>query len=164
MNYQKITKFDTANGPGIRTTLWVSGCSHYCKGCHNPQTWDPDSGNLFTIDTLAEIRNSLEPDYIAGLTLSGGDPLYPDNIAMILFLVKYIKQFYPNKSIWMWTGYLYEDIRSYSILDYVDVLVDGPFILEQRDITLAYRGSPNQRVIDVKKSRLANQVILWNKS
>lgn len=161
MNYQKITKFDTANGPGIRTTLWVSGCSHYCKGCHNPQTWDPDSGNLFTIDTLAEIRNSLEPDYIAGLTISGGDPLYPDNIAMILFLVKYIKQFYPNKSIWMWTGYLYEDIKGYSILDYVDVLVDGPFILEQRDITLSYRGSPNQRVIDLHKTREKGDVVLW---
>ena len=161
MRYQKITRYDTANGPGIRTVLWVSGCSHHCKGCHNPMTWDPDRGTLFTLNTLDEIIESISPPYISGITFSGGDPLYPDNREEITIAAKFIKSSLPNKSIWLYTGYLYEEVKDLDIMDYIDVLIDGEFILEQRDITLLYRGSPNQRVIDVQSSINHNKLILY---
>ena len=149
MNYHKITKFDTANGPGIRSVLWVSGCIHNCPGCHNPQTHDITSGQLFTTNTLNELLDSIKSPHIKGVTFSGGDPLHPANRDEITSIAKKIKETYPTKDIWLYTGYLYEDIKSLEVMNYIDVLVDGKFILDQRDITLLYRGSHNQRVIDV---------------
>lgn len=161
MNYIKITRFDTANGPGIRTVLWVAGCNHHCLGCHNQNTWDPNAGSQFHTKVLDDIVESLAPPYISGLTISGGDPLYPDNRTTMTGILSHIKSIYPNKSIWLYTGYKYEDIKDLPLLDYVDVLVDGEFILDQRDITLLFRGSPNQRLIDMDKTRLLGGVVLW---
>lgn len=161
INYQKITLFDTANGPGIRSTLWVSGCNHQCKGCQNPETWDKDSGNLFTNDTMDQILDSLRYPYIRGLTISGGDPLYPSNRGTVTDIAKKVKEIYPDKDIWVWTGYLYKEVCHLDIMNYIDVIVDGPFILEQRDITLPYSGSPNQKVINVKESLSSGRIILY---
>lgn len=172
MRYKKIIKFDTANGPGIRTTLFVSGCSHRCKGCHNPETWDPTTGYRFTKDTTEEILDSLDSDYISGLTLSGGDPLHFMNIRQISHLVSKVRSIYPNKSIWLYTGdtweyllkeaYQYRNEYIYTILDNIDVLVDGKFDITKKDISLPYCGSSNQRVIDVKESLKTNKIILYN--
>lgn len=173
MKYQKITKFDTANGIGIRTVLWVSGCSHRCPGCHNQSTWDPDIGIEYDQSTIDEILSSLAPDYISGLTLSGGDPLYLYNRRPISQLVTRVKYEYPHKSIWLYTGYTYEsllreittlgDTDLYDILHTIDVLVDGKYINSLRDISLPYCGSSNQRVIDVPKSlnTNGNKIILY---
>lgn len=161
INYHKITKFDTANGVGIRSVLWVSGCSHKCKGCHNPETWDPNSGKKFTEDTMEELLESLSPDYISGLTISGGDPFYVDNRFVVFAIVYKVKTLYPKKSIWLYTGYKFEDIKDYDILKYIDVLVDGEFILNKKDITLPYCGSTNQRVIDVVKTLDSNEIVLY---
>lgn len=161
MNYARIVKFDTANGPGIRTTLFVSGCSHHCKGCHNSNTWDENTGQPFTDETICEILNSLDHPYIKGLSISGGDPLLPSNRDDVLKILAFVNSALPTKDIWMWTGYTYEEIKDLDILDHVDVLVDGPFILEKRDITHPYHGSSNQRVIDVRKSKELGGVVLW---
>lgn len=161
MNFQKITKFDTSNGPGIRTVLWVSGCNHHCKNCHNPDTWDATSGVPFDEGTLKEVLDSLAPSYIEGLTLSGGDPMYPENRSTIEYVVSSVKKVYPEKSIWMYTGYDYENISDSPILDYVDVLVDGPYLDKLRDLTLPYCGSKNQRVIDLKATRSRGTVISY---
>lgn len=164
MNYHKITRFDTSNGPGIRSVLWVSGCAHHCPGCHNPETWDVSSGKLFTEESLKYLLDSIAPPYIAGVTFSGGDPLLPLNRSSISQIMHEIRTLYPTKSIWVYTGYLYEDIKSLPLLSYVDVLVDGRFILDQKDITLPYAGSRNQRVIDIPRSLLSDEVILWSPS
>ena len=171
MRYKKITKFDTANGPGIRTVLWVSGCSHRCKGCHNQDTWDPSVGFRFTIDTVNEILESLDSEYISGLTLSGGDPLYFANRIQISKLVSKVKSTYPDKSIWLYTGdtweYLLKEVYQYdndclsTILYNIDVLVDGKFDINQKDVSLPYCGSRNQRVIDVPKSINLNKLVLY---
>lgn len=162
MNYIKITPCDIANGPGVRVTLWVAGCNHHCKGCHNPQTWSPSAGQRFSDDTLKEILELLKPDYIRGLTLSGGDPLYPRNRPDILTLIEQVREVYGNtKDIWLWTGYPWEDIQEQHITDLCDVVVDGEFIEEQKDISLPYCGSRNQRVIDCKKSLDAGKIVLW---
>ena len=161
INYIKITQFDTANGPGIRTTLWVAGCEHECPGCHNESTWDPDQGHEFTRDTIDTILDSLSSKHIAGLTISGGDPLYYFNRSDVKDLVLQVKAKYPDKSIWLYTGYTYESLLFYvwrgcdylsDILDNIDVLVDGPFISSKKDLTLLYRGSSNQRLIDMKRT------------
>lgn len=162
MNYHKITQYDCSNGPGIRTVLWVSGCNHHCLGCHNPDTWDPNSGKVFTTSALDTLVESLSSPYISGLTVSGGDPLYVENRITLAGILSHIKSIYPNKSIWLYTGYKYEDISYLPILDYVDVLVDGQFILGKKDITLLYRGSSNQRLIDVPKTRKLGEVVLWH--
>lgn len=157
MNYIKITTNDIANGPSIRCTLWVSGCDHACPGCHNPETWNPATGKPFDESAMYIIEEQLNQPWCAGLTLSGGDPLYPDNRNTIAKVVAYFKEYYPNKTIWMWTGYTWPEIAGDKfcmqwILPYIDVLVDSPFIQEERDITLEWRGSKNQRIIDVQKT------------
>ena len=162
MNYFKITKFDTANGPGIRVVLWVSGCSHYCKNCQNQETWDPSAGNEFTEDSFKEVIKSIDKSFINGITFSGGDPLYPKNKDTITRIAKYIKENYPNKTIWCYTGYLYEQIKHLDIIQYLDVLVDGEYHDWERNITLPYCGSENQRVIDVKKTIQNDKVILYS--
>lgn len=151
MNYCGLTKCNIADGEGLRVVLWVSGCSHHCKGCQNSETWDPKYGKLFDEDVKEEIFKELSNDYIDGLTLSGGDPLYINNRQELTELCKQVKNKFPNKTIWCWTGYLYEEIKDLEILNYIDVLIDGPYIQELRDITLDWRGSSNQRVIKLKE-------------
>ena len=165
MNYEKIDKCSVSNGIGVRTVLWVSGCDIRCRNCHNPQTWDFNSGIPFTEDTMQEILYDLSKPYIKGLTLSGGHPLDPHNAPKVLEIVKRVKMVFPNKDIWIYSGYEWENIIKdetlREILKYIDTLVDGAYIDELRDISLAFRGSSNQRIIDVPKSLEQNKVILW---
>ena len=153
------------NGDGLRVTCWVSGCSIRCFNCYNPQTWDFNSGIPFTDDTMQEILYDLSKPYIKGLTLSGGHPLDPHNAPEVLKIVKRVKMVFPNKDIWIYTGYVWEDIIKddtlKEILKRTDVLVDGAYVDELRDISLPFRGSSNQRIIDVQESLKQNQVILW---
>ena len=151
MKYLNILDCDLTNGLGVRVTLFVSGCNHRCKGCHNPESWNPCNGKPFTKEVRAKIIELLDRDYIDGLTLSGGDPLFPDNRDELTSLCKEVKEKFPNKSIWLWTGYLYEEIKDLEIVNYLDVIVDGPYKEELRDITLPFRGSSNQRVIVLKE-------------
>ena len=165
MNYEKIDKCSVSNGAGVRTVLWVSGCDVHCHNCHNPQTWDFNSGIPFTDDSMQEILYDLSKPYIKGLTLSGGHPLDPHNAPKVLEIVKRVKMVFPNKDIWIYSGYVWEDIIKDNtlkeILKCTDVLVDGAYVDELRDISLAFRGSSNQRIIDVPKSLEQNKVILW---
>ena len=150
MRYHNITKDDMLNGAGLRVVLWVAGCSHCCKGCQNPMTWDHNGGILFDDAAKAEIFEQLEQDYISGITFSGGDPLHSANRTDVKALMAEIKLKYPNKNIWLYTGDVWENIMNYPMMQYVDVLVDGEFVLEDRDVTLLWKGSPNQRVINVQ--------------
>ncbi len=152
MRYHNITKDDMLNGDGLRVVLWVAGCSHCCKECHNPMTWDPDGGLLFDDKAKAEIFAELEKDHISGITLSGGDPLHSANRMDIRNLVIEIKEKFSDKTVWMYTGDLWESIKHYPVMKYVDVLVDGEFEIAKRDTRLRWKGSSNQRVIDVQKS------------
>ena len=161
MNYLKITPVDTANGPGCRVTLWVSGCLHHCEGCHNPETWWPGAGQLYTEETEKELMRLLEPKYIRGLTISGGDPLYPENRVIVERLVRRVREVYPEKDIWLYTGYTAEQVMDWVDGDRVDVLVDGQFVKSQKDISLRFRGSRNQRLIDARKSREYGCIVLW---
>jgi anaerobic ribonucleoside-triphosphate reductase activating protein len=154
MNYHNITKDDMLNGDGLRVVLWVSGCAHGCKGCHNPITWDPKSGLPFDEAAKQEIFTELEKDYVSGLTLSGGDPLFPGNRSTIEQLVKEVKENFPNKTIWLYTGYDWEAISNLPLIQYIDIVVDGKFIESLKDAKLHWRGSSNQRVIDVKNKRI----------
>ena len=165
MNYEKIDKCSVSNGLGVRTVLWISGCDIHCRNCHNPQTWDFNSGIPFTDDTMQEILYDLSKPYIKGCTLSGGHPLDPHNAPKVLEIVKRVKMVFPNKDIWIYSGYEWENIIKdetlREIMRYTDVLVDGAYIDELRDISLPFRGSSNQRIIDVEKSLTENKVILW---
>ena len=159
MRYHNITKDDMLNGDGLRVVLWLSGCEHQCHGCHNPVTWDPCGGLQFDEEAEAELFSKLDKPYISGLTLSGGDPLYPANRTEATRLAKKFREKFPNKTLWLYTGYLWEDVRELEIIKYVDVLVDGPYVEALRDTQLYWRGSSNQRVIDVKRS-LAGETVL----
>jgi len=150
MRYHNITKDDMLNGDGLRVVLWVSGCSHCCKGCQNPFTWDPDGGLPFDDAAKKEIFDQLDKPYISGITFSGGDPLYCANRLDVRSLIEEIHDKYPNKTIWLYTGYKWEEVWHYPMMKYVDVLIDGEYVEECRDITLLWKGSSNQRVIDVK--------------
>lgn len=171
MNYAEIKNCDIANGPGVRVSLFVSGCTHRCKGCFNQIAWDFDYGTPFTEQTVDDILQMLRPDYIAGLTLLGGEPFEPDNQKGLLNLVQQVKQQYPNKTIWAFSGYLFDrDILpgrlgdpnvTRALIRCVDVLVDGPFIEAQKDLMLRFRGSRNQRLIDVPASLEQGEVVLW---
>lgn len=160
MNYGKINKHDIANGPGVRVSLFVSGCRNRCKGCFNPETWSFDYGEKFTPDTLRDILAALAPDHISGLSILGGDPFEPENRETVTAVCAWVNQFYPDKTIWIYTGYLYEDLTYLEVMRYADVLVDGPFIESEKDLRLAFRGSRNQRIIDVQASRRAGSVVL----
>ena len=146
------------NGEGLRVVLWVSGCTHNCRECQNPETHDLNSGIPFDGDAMIELIMSLEEPHIAGITFSGGDPLHPENRAQIESIAKYIREELPNKDIWLYTGYRWEEIKDLPIIKYVDVLVDGRFVLELKDTKLEWKGSSNQRVIDVQQS--INQTVL----
>lgn len=150
MRYHNITKDDMLNGDGLRVVLWVAGCTHCCKGCQNPSTWDPDGGLLFDEGAKQEIFEQLNQSYISGITFSGGDPLHCANREDVKKLMAEIKEKYPDKTIWLYTGDVWQNIMHYSLMKYVDVLVDGEFKLDLRDVTLLWKGSSNQRVIDVQ--------------
>ena len=160
MRYHNITKDDMLNGDGLRVVLWVSGCSHCCEDCQNPLTWDPNGGLPFDEAAKEEVFAELEKNYISGITLSGGDPLYPGNRMGIRNLVKEIREKNKKKTIWMYTGYEWEIVHSFDILKYVDVLVDGEYEKDKRDTQLHWRGSSNQRVIDVQESLKTGNVVL----
>lgn len=152
MRYHNITKDDMLNGDGLRVVLWVAGCSHCCKECQNPVTWDPDGGLPFDEEAKKEVFAELSKSYISGITFSGGDPLHAANRLDVRNLMEEIKQKFPEKTIWLYTGDVWERILHYPILQYVDVLVDGEFKVEEKDVKLLWKGSKNQRVIDVQKS------------
>lgn len=160
MHYHNITKDDMLNGEGLRVVLWVAGCGHACPGCHNPVTWDADGGLPFDKDAEDELFAELGKDYVSGVTLSGGDPLFPANRAEIAALCARIRQRFPDKTIWLYTGYRWEQIRELPVLDTVDVLVDGRFEQALADTALHWRGSANQRLIDVKRTRAAHEIVL----
>ena len=154
MHYCKIKTEDIANGPGVRVSLYVSGCPHKCKGCFNPETWSYSAGKSFTEKEVQKIIDSLKPEYISGLSLLGGEPLAKQNRKEVALLVQRVKELFPDKTIWCWTGFLYEDLLSEKVkdknlsylLDTLNVLVDGPFIESQKDLSLRYCGSKNQKV------------------
>lgn len=152
MRYHNITKDDMLNGDGLRVVLWVAGCSHCCKECQNPITWDPNGGLLFDEAAKQEIFEQLEKPYISGITLSGGDPLHAANRLDVRNLIEEIKTKFPDKTVWMYTGDSWEHILHYPVMKNVDVLVDGEFMVEQKDVKLLWKGSKNQRVIDVQKT------------
>lgn len=171
MNYAEIKNCDIANGPGVRISLFVSGCTHHCPGCFNEVAWDFGYGRPFTEDTIREILDMLKPHYIRGLTLLGGEPFEPQNQGAVVELLRRVKEAYPEKSIWAFSGYLFDrDILSGRLgdwgitreyLSYLDVLVDGPFVEAKKNLSLRFRGSENQRIIDVPASLASGTVVLW---
>lgn len=152
MRYHNITKDDMLNGDGLRVVLWVAGCSHCCRECQNPVTWNPDGGLLFDESAKAEIFEQLAKPYISGITFSGGDPMHPANRRDVQKLCMEIKEKFPEKTIWLYTGDVWENLLTDPVLEYLDVLVDGEFVAEEKDVRLLWKGSKNQRVIDVQKS------------
>ena len=163
MRINGIEQCSMTNGVGLRTVLWVSGCEHKCKGCQNPCTWDPNSGEDFTSEKKELLYKYLDNKYIKGITFSGGDPLHPNNRGEVGKLILDIKANYPSKDIWLYTGYTWEEVKELNLdyLRYIDVLVEGRFILSKRDINLRWCGSSNQRVIDVKESLKEGKIILF---
>lgn len=171
MNYGNIKKYDIADGEGVRVTLFVSGCTNKCPGCFQPETWDFQYGAPYTEKTEQEILDALKPEYIQGLTLLGGEPFEIENQKVLVSLLKKVKETYPEKDIWAYTGFvLDQDLLdggrrhcevTDEMLSYIDILVDGPFKQERKNISLAFRGSENQRVIDLKKSLKEKEVILY---
>lgn len=160
MNYAKIKPVDVANGEGIRVSLFVSGCSHYCKGCFNKELWNYNAGQVMSTDTIIEINKLCSRDYISGLSLLGGEPLDPKNCRDLVLLCYSFKRKCPNKTIWCYTGYEWEQVKHLYIMKYIDFLVDGKFVEELKDPRLKFRGSSNQRIIDVKKSLETGNVFL----
>lgn len=152
MHYGEIYRASLADGIGWRVVLFVSGCMHGCKGCHNKRAWDKNYGKQFTEDTLNTIITELNKPEIDGLTISGGDPLMSYNLDEVENICKFVKSIHPEKSIWIYTGFNWENIKHLKLLNYIDVIVDGKFEIENRDVTLPFKGSSNQRIIDVKKS------------
>lgn len=161
MRYHNITKDDMLNGEGLRTVLWVAGCNHNCPECHNPITWDIRGGIPFDEAAKAELFAELERDYISGVTFSGGDPLHPQNREEIGALAAEIRSRFPDKTIWLYTGYTWEQICELPLLRNLDVVVDGEFIVKLKDNSLHWKGSANQRVIDVQRSLLTGQAVLY---
>ncbi len=170
MNYGEIKKNDIANGLGVRVSLFVSGCRHCCKNCFNSQTWSFNYGTPFTTETEDYIIKAMEPDYISGLSLLGGEPFEPENQPALINLLKRVKSVYPNKNIWCYTGFLFDSELlgqsrangqyTLELLELIDILVDGRFVEELKDISLKFRGSSNQRIINVKESLKQNKVVL----
>lgn len=172
MNYGAIKKCDIANGVGVRTVLFVSGCTHHCKGCFQPETWNFDYGERYTKQTEDEIIESLRPDYVDGITLLGGEPFEPENQRELVKLLRRIKKELPQKTVWSFSGYTYEELTGDSravcevtneMLSMLDVLVDGEFVEAKRNISLRFRGSENQRLIDMNQTRKEGKIVLWDK-
>ena len=169
MNYADIRPIDVANGPGVRVSLFVSGCTHHCKECFNPETWDFNFGAPFTGVEVEAILNHLAPAHLKGLSLLGVEPFEPENQATVLELVRKVRQRYPHKDVWCYSGYLFEALRdgkvgshSRELLERLDVLVDGPFVQAKRNIRLRFRGSENQRLIDMNQTRSTGETVLWD--
>ena len=170
MYYGEIKKTDIANGTGVRVSLFVSGCRHHCKGCFNQVTWEFDYGQKYTKETEQEVLDALAPDYIAGWSLLGGEPFEPENQRELVKLLKKVKEQYPKKNVWVYSGYLLdEDLLKESktrcevtdeMLSYIDVLVDGEFVLDKKDLSLKFRGSANQRIINVPETRRSGSIVL----
>ena len=171
MNYGEIKNCDIANGPGVRVTLFVSGCTNHCPGCFQKQTWDFNFGQPFTEQTQQQVLEMLAPDYISGLTLLGGEPFEPQNQRALLPFVKRVRREFPDKSIWAFSGFTFEQLidpkahphceKTQELLSLIDVLVDGRFVEELKDITLRFRGSSNQRLLDMKKTLQAGKPVPW---
>lgn len=171
MYYGEIKKCDIANGEGVRVSLFVSGCTYHCPGCFNQETWAFDYGRKYTDETQKEILDALSPSYINGLSLLGGEPFEPQNQKVLINLLRNVKALYPQKTVWCYSGYLFDrDLLSESrarceytdeMLSMIDILVDGRFVETLKDIRLVFKGSTNQRIIDVKKSKVAGKIILW---
>lgn len=170
MKYAKIKKTDVANGPGVRVSIFVSGCHHHCEGCFNSEAWDFNYGNDFTEDTIQEIIEAMNHDYITGLSLLGGEPFELINQKGLLPLLKKVKEVYPKKTIWAYSGFLYDELKEMDypetkeILSLIDVLVDGKFVESLKDPNLYFRGSSNQRVIDMKKTLKSKKIVLHEKN
>ena len=162
MRYHNITTDDMLNGDGLRTVLWVAGCEHRCRGCHNPITWDVDGGVPFDEAAEQELFEKLSADYISGITFSGGDPLHKRNRDEITRLAKKVCETLPGKTIWLYTGYSWEDISDLEIIPLLDVLVDGKYVEAVRDPKLHWKGSSNQRVIDVQETLRLGKVVLFD--
>ena len=169
MNYADIKRVDVANGPGVRVSLFVSGCTHRCPGCFNPETWDFQFGGPFGEEQIQEILRYLRPNHIKGLSLLGGEPFEPENQSAVLELVKRVRTELPQKDIWCYSGYLFEALaegkigtHSRPLLEQIDVLVDGPFVLERKNLGLRFRGSDNQRIIQVQSSLNTSSIVLWD--
>jgi len=168
MNFADLRPIDVANGPGIRVSLFVSGCTHHCRECFNPETWDFDYGTPFTEAEVQAVLKHLAPAHIRGLSLLGGEPFEPRNQQTVLALVKRVREKYPRKDVWCYSGYLFEALRdgkvgthSRELLEQLDVLVDGPFVIEKKDLSLRFRGSSNQRLVDVPASLRTGEVVFW---
>ena len=162
MRYNLIRKMDISNGPGVRVSVFMQGCSFHCKNCFNPETWDFEGGKEFNDETIEKILNLCGQNYVEGLSILGGEPMHPTNIEGTTKLAKAFKEKYPNKSIWVWSGFLYDrDLKDKEVLKYIDVLVDGQYVDELHDPTLKWRGSSNQRVIDVKKTLQNKDIVLY---
>lgn len=163
MRYNKIRMMDISNGPGVRVSVFVQGCTFGCKGCFNPETHDFKGGKEFTTEEVERIITLANKDQIRGLSILGGEPLHPKNIESVTMLTEYFKYKYPEKDIWLWSGFRYEDLlkENVKIFDYIDVLVDGQFKEELKDLRLKYCGSQNQRVIDIKESIKQNELVLY---
>ena len=171
MNYATIKPRDIANGPGVRVSLFVSGCTHRCPGCFNAEAWDFDYGKPFDGAVVDELLGLLEPDYVKGLSLLGGEPFEPQNQAALVEFLRKVREKYPNKTVWCYSGYTLEQLRGESrarceytdeMLSMIDVLVDGRFVLEKKNIRLRFRGSENQRLIDLNKTRETGEIVLWD--
>lgn len=164
MRYNKIRKMDIADGPGVRVSIFIQGCTFNCKNCFNPETHDFNGGKEFTDDTIARVLELCENENIEGLSILGGEPMHPKNIDGTTKLAKEFKEKYPNKNIWVWTGFLFDkDLKDKEVMKYIDVLVDGQYVDELHDPKLKWKGSSNQRVIDVQESLKQNEVVLSNK-
>ena len=162
MKYNKIRKMDIANGPGVRVSIFFQGCAFHCKNCFNPETWSFTGGEEFNDEVIESIIKLCEPDHITGLSMLGGEPMHPKNIEGTTKLAKRFKEVYPNKSLWSWSGFLFDkDLKDKEVMQYLDVLVDGQFMDELKDPRLKWRGSSNQRVIDVQKSLKKGEVVLY---
>jgi anaerobic ribonucleoside-triphosphate reductase activating protein len=159
MQYNKIRKMDISNGPGVRVSIFMQGCVFNCKNCFNPETHDFNGGKEFTSETIDRVLELCNKEYIEGLSILGGEAMHPKNIEGTMKLAQAFKKKYPSKTIWAWTGYLFEDLKDKEVLKYIDVLVDGRFIEEEKNPMLHFRGSKNQRIIDVKKSLKTNKIV-----
>lgn len=162
MRYNKIRKMDISNGPGVRISIFVQGCQFHCQGCFNPETHDFTAGTLYTEKTKETVLHLCENPIISGLSILGGEPLHPNNIQTATELAKEFKRRFPGKTLWIWSGYKYEDyIEKKEITQYADVIVDGTFMIDKKNLTLPYCGSSNQRVIDVQATKKANSIVLF---
>lgn len=165
MNYCDIKEVDIANGEGVRVSLFVSGCTFHCKGCFNKETWDFNAGKDFTTIELKKLLDILDRPYIKGISILGGEPLHQKNIKDVLYILSVVKALHPRKSVWLYTGYKYEDIAEMpeydEIIGLVDVIVDGQFEIDKKSLDIKFRGSTNQRIIDVKKTIMYNYIVEW---